>query len=150
MKDLPGIAFTSLVAGMAASWMIGIANAQHGPPCRENCELEIIVASQGPPGVPPGQERFRVENGQPITIHLKGPGANRRVTLVFEEPAFVDRQGNLLYAIQLRPGRQTFTTRPAPACPPAEDENEPGGCKYTVVDLGDQTREVLDPWIIID
>ena len=149
MKDLHRIALTLLVAVAASSWMTGVANAQHGPPCRQDCEVEIIVASQGPPGIPPGQERFRVEGSQTITFHLKDPGANRRVVLVFEDPAFVDRQGNLLYSIPLRPGRQTFTTRPAPACAPSPDENEPGGCKYTVVDLGDQTREVLDPWIII-
>ena len=147
---LPRVAVALFVTGMAASGVIGLANAQQGPPCRENCEVEVIVPSDGPPEIPPGQERFRVQGGQEVTFHLRGPGANRRVVLVFEDAAFIDRQGNLLYAIQLRPGRQTFTTRPAPACPPAEDENEPGGCKYTVVDLGDQTREVLDPWIIID
>ncbi len=147
--NLPKAAVALFITGVAASWMVGVADAQRGPPCRQDCEVEIIVASQGPPQIPPGQERFRVEGGQPVTIHLKGPGANRRVTMVFDQAAFVDRQGNPLFAIQLRPGRQTFFTRPAPACPPAEDENEPGGCKYTVVDLGDQTREVLDPWIII-
>jgi len=137
------LVFAGCVTGPGAVDMVNV--------CDQDCALDITLPTQhGKPEIPPGQEKLRVKGGTKVTFDVRGgPGGGHGAVLVFEDPAFVNKDDEPIYVLWLKPGKRKFKTMPPPACPAASRPGDPEGCKYTVIDLDDPRRPPLDPWIII-
>lgn len=98
---------------------------------------------------PSAPHEVRVTGGTDVNFRIdRGPGAANRTVLSFEQAAFVDRQDNPIYTLELNPGNNSFTTRPSEAnvCHP------PDGCRYVVINVGQPGRPsiISTPHIIIE
>ncbi len=116
--------------------------------CTENCDIAITLpeAVDQLPSVP---DVIRVAGNTEVNFQLgRGSSEDQRTVLSFEQPAFVDGQGNPLYTLELGPGNNRHLTQPAEAnvCSP------PDGCRYVVIDVGQPQRPsiISSPYIIIE
>ena len=123
--------------------------------CAGTCQLDIDFQAGKPPQLPHDQMKLKIKGGTNFDFSVPG-ASSRKITLIFDQPAFVERQtckGSIpnpapnpptqgQYVIELKT-RTCLTALGTNACPA-------DGCKYTIVDRTDKMRKPLDPWIILD
>jgi hypothetical protein len=126
----------------------GCAPAQFAPTTAVDCppDCRLVVTIPEDPRTPPevSKEEFYVRAGEAVELELddRGPSGRGATVLMFPEPAFVNQQGKLVHTIVLPVNGRVYRARPE--CPR-------GGCrfKYDIINLGNEKRPPLDPWIII-
>lgn len=123
-------------------------------PCRKDCSLTITLPDD--PEQPPQEstERLHLEADIQLDVLLEGGGAGNQATqLRFSRPGeheasgtpFVNQNGQPVYQVNLNPGSNRLQVRPWSdgVCRPTD------GCKYDIVNTGNQKRPSRDPWIIL-
>jgi hypothetical protein len=148
MRELPINAFRT-VASLAIILSVACAaTPPHAQTCRADCRAPIELPDDltRSPSVP---EVTRVAGGEVLDFPVSNrTGERGRTVLAFQEAAFVDRQGNPIYTLELQYGSNRFETRPYRdgVC------RAPDGCRYVVINIGSPTRPAIigSPIIIID
>ena len=127
-----------LFSGLASSSI----QAQPGPPaqCPPSCGISIEVPEDPAQSPQVDIDTLSARPGQELTWQ-----SNRPVLVVFpEDTPFVGPSGRPIYQFNIRSmNRLRIREDSADIC-------SPPGCKYMVVDLGDDQRPPLDPFIIIE
>lgn len=116
--------------------------------CDEDCVLGIVLPDDPsqPPGVLP--DNLHVVGGSEVEINVRGgPQGQERTVLRFELPntPFLGPGGRPMETVPLQAGNKVFRIRPYAdqVCHPPE------GCKYDIVNVGNEDRPERDPWITI-
>lgn len=126
-------------------------------PCRKDCSLTITLPDD--PEQPPQEsnEKLHLAAGGRLDVLLEGGSTGNRTThLKFYRPEeheehkeagtpFMNQNGQPVYQVNLNPGSNRLQLRPWDdgVC------HQPNGCKYDIVNSGNQKRQPRDPWIIL-
>lgn len=142
MQEVLKKASLTVLFALCWGWASLPAQAQPGPPerCPPRCGIGIEV-----PGNPAHSPRVDIETlmvrpGEEISWQSNSP-----VLVVFpEDTPFVGPNGVPVYQFNVRASHRLRVRTDS------DDLCSPPGCKYMVVDLGNDQRPPLDPYIIID
>ena len=151
LKVAATLLLAALLAGCTSMSAAGDKAETRCPPA---CGLDISLSSldRTPPRVPGAQETIHVKQGAHFAVTVRGSRPDQAATrLVFKgETPFVDEHDQPVKLIELQSPGTTYLrvrsdllkdgTRPCPK----------PGCKYDIVNHGNQRRPARDPWIIID
>ncbi len=142
MQENAVITPLAVVCALTLGLSAAVAQAQPGP--RQNCPPRCGIGIEVPEN-PAHSPRVDVETlsarpGQEVSWE-----SNQPVLVVFpEETPFVSRNGRPVYQFNVRASHRLRIR---------DDSDQlcsPPGCKYMVIDLGNDQRPPLDPYIIID
>lgn len=121
-------------------------------PCRADCQLSFELPANVDER-PRVQDVYHIAGGTELDFRIPGrknpdvSGHPARTVLSFAEPAFLDRQGDPAYTLELMPGNNRFTARDSGSgvCTP------PDGCRYVVINVGQPGRPsiISSPSIVI-
>ena len=115
--------------------------------CNQNCKLVITLPDEASERPVVAENEYRVRGNTSVDFSVGSGNDKARTVLVFEEPAFVDKDDNRIYVLKVVGKTNKYKTVERRACVDRKDCNK---YKYTVVNYGTPERPPLDPWIIIE